>query len=262
MSYKKRSTQQYALQREKVLSKVETKLKVAKKKSPKQIVETTPAIAPTTAVPVTAPAKPLPPGHKATLHYKDEKIKVTAKVRYETENVDPLIKTVHVADGKIVNKRYIGPQKREVWMDAEGKEHDKSKVQTMQKLDDGKLIPIEITKTSDMKVEPVPAKIMDDFHPYSFLEVWGEDEGDVEGLREVAYQLKSKGEVGAVKQFSHGYGKMYVGFLKPVMSSDGKHFVLELMLSENKRSRRRWMPTDITVAKKEKAQEPVVPELW
>jgi len=70
--------------------------------------------------------------------------------------------------------------------------------------------------------------------------------------------------VGAVKKFSHGYGKVYVGFIKPVVSKDGKYFVLEMMLSENKKKRRRWMPTEkaLTRTKKPKAQEPVVPELW
>lgn len=259
MGYKKKSSQQYALQRQKVLSKVESKLKKAGKKAAKGKTRTK------TVSKMKVSGKPLPPGRKATLHFKDGGLSVTAKIRYETEKVDPLIKTVQVSDGKKVQKRYIGPKKRVAYVDEEGKEHNAKDVQTMQELDDGRLIPIKIEKTKDIKVDPVPAKVAEDFHPYSFLELWGEDEGDVEGLREVAFQLKTKGQVGAVKQFSHGYGKMYVGFLKPVMSSDGKHFGLELMLSENKKQRRRWMPTELGEAEAEKkpqAQKPVVPDLW
>ena len=263
MGYKKGSKQQYALERKKVLGKVESKLKKAGKKAAPS--KAAPSVAPAQVTAQTAQAKPLPPGRKATLHFKDGGLSVTAKVRYETEKVDPLIKTVLVADGKKVQKQYIGPAKRLAYVDGEGKEHNAKDVQTMQELDDGRLIPIKVEKTKDIKVDPVPAKVAEEFHPYSFLEIWGEDEGDVEGLRDVAFQLKTKGQVGAVKQFSHGYGKMYVGFIKPVISSDGKHFGLELMLSENKKQRRRWMATELGEAeaeKKPKAQAPVVPELW
>jgi hypothetical protein len=259
LGYKKSSKQQYALERKKILSKVESKLKKAGKKVAKGKTRTK------TTAKTEALVKPLPAGRKATLHFKDGGLSVTAKVRYETEKVDPLIKTVLVADGKKVQKRYIGPAKRVAYFDEEGKEHNAKDIQTMQELDDGRLIPIKVEKTKDIKVDPVPAKVAEEFHPYSFLELWGEDQGDVEGLREVAFQLKTKGQVGAVKKFSHGYGKMYVGFLRPVISSNGKHFGLELMLSENKKQRRRWMPTELGEAeakKKPKAEEPVVPELW
>jgi len=244
------------LKRKKVLSKVEAKLKKAGKPKVKEktLIE---------AAKADEPAKALPPGKKATLHFKDQGLSITAKVRYETEKVNPLIKTVLVADGKVVHRRYIGPKKRVAYVDDEGNEHDKKDVQTMQQLKDGRLIPIKITHTKDIKVEPVPAKVMEDFHPYSFLEIWGESEADNESLRELAFNLQTKGQVGAVKKFSHGYGKMYVGFIKPVVSKDGKHFVVEMMLSENRKQRRRWMPTEAAEAKKKpKEQEPVVPELW
>ena len=250
-SYKKKSQQQYVLKREKVLSKVKSKIKTQKPKPrTKTLIEAT-----------TEPStKALPPGKKATLHFKEGKISVTAKIRYETEKVDPLIKTAYVADGKVVNKRYIGPKKRVAWVDAEGKEHNQRDVKQMQVKEDGKMAPIKITKTSDLKLEPVPDKVMDDFHPHAWIEIWGETDEDNEGLRDVAWELEKKGKVGAVKKFSHGYGKLYVGFIRPVISKDGKHFVLEMMVSENKRKRRRWMATE--PAKKVKAEEPEVPELW
>ena len=259
MPYKRRASQQYVVKRKKILSKVEAKLKKAGKSKKTAAKLQVPAPEPVKAEPAD-----LPKGRKATLHFKGLGLNIKANVRYETEKVDPLIKTVYVADGKIVQKKFIGPKKRVAWVDEEGKEHDKSKVQLMQQLPDGRLIPIKITKTKDIEVEPVPAKVMEEFHPYSFLEIWGEDEGDVDALRELAFQLKTKGMVGAVKKFSHGYGKVYVGFIKPVVSKDGKYFVLEMMLSENKKKRRRWMPTEkaLTRTKKPKAQEPVVPELW
>ncbi len=71
------------------------------------------------------------------------------------------------------------------------------------------------------------------------------------------------GKVGAIKEFSHGYGKMYVGFLKPIMSKDGKQFGVEIMLSENRRRRRRWMLAEPDTSQKaQKAQKPIVPQLF
>ena len=258
-SYKKRSRQQYAVKRKKVLSKVEAKLKkAAKSKTSRRK---------TAVLSIPAPKKSeeapsLKGGRKATLRFKGFGLNIKANVRYETEKVDPLIKTAYVADGKIVTKKFIGPKKRVAWVDEDGKEHDKSKVQQVQILDDGRMIPIKIEKTKTIEVEAVPAKVMDEFHPYSFLEVWGENEDDIDALRDLAFELKAKGMVGAVKKFSHGYSKIYVGFIKPVLSKDGKSFVLEMMLSENKKKHRRWMPTEKALKAKEKAEEPEVPELW
>jgi hypothetical protein len=262
-SYRKRSKQQYVVKRKKIISKVESKLKKAAKASKKKPkVEALPAAAP--APKVKEAEAPLGKGRKATLRFKGFGLNIKANVRYETEKVDPLIKTAYVADGKIVTKKFIGPKKRVAWVDEDGKEHDKSKVQQVQILKDGRMIPIKIEKTKVIEVEAVPAKVMDEFHPYSFLEVWGEDDEDVDAIRDLAFELKTRGMIGAVKKFSHGYGKIYVGFLKPIISKDGKHFVFEIMLSENKKKWRRWMPTEkaLTKARKQKAAEPEVPDLW
>ena len=263
MPYKKKASQQYALKRKKVLAKVQTKLKKAgagKKKAKEAVLPAQPPSKPAEE------AAPLPKGRKAALHFKAFGLNIKANVRYETEKVDPLIKTAYVdmKDGKVVTRKFIGPKKRMVWVDEEGKEHDKKNVQLVQILDDGRMVPIKIEKTSKIEVEPVPAKIMDEFHPHSFLEIWGEDADDIEALRDLAFELKTRGMVGAVKKFSHGYGKVYVGFIRPIISKDGKSFVLEMMLSENKKRLRRWMPTEkaLTRAGKPKLEEPKVPELW
>ena len=262
-SYKKSSRQQYAVKRRKILSKVEAKLKKAKRSKTKAASTLSLPKAPEKAA-ETESAASLKGGRKATLRFKGFGLNIKANVRYETEKVDPLIKTAYVADGKIVTKKFIGPKKRVAWVDEEGKEHDKSKVQLVQILEDGRMIPIKIEKTKTIEVEAVPAKVMDEFHPYSFLEIWGEEDEDIDALRDLAFELKTRGMVGAVKKFSHGQGKIYVGFIKPIISKDGKSFVLEMMLSENKKKHRRWMPTEKALSKagKPKVEEPVVPDLW
>jgi len=259
-SYRKGSKQQYAVKRKKVLSKVEAKVKKAGKTKATKLPMPKPEASASKSA-ATAPSS-LKGGRKATLRFKGFGLNIKANVRYETEKVEPLIKTAYVADGKIVTKKFIGPKKRVAWVDESGKEHDKSKVQQVQILDDGSMIPIKIEKTKVIDVEAVPAKIMDEFHPDSFLEVWGQDDEDIDALRDLAFELKSKGMVGAVKKFSHGYGKVYVAFIRPILSKDGKSFVLEMMLSENKKKHRRWMPTEKALKAKKKAEEPKVPELW
>ncbi|MEM2922242.1 MAG: hypothetical protein QXF26_08010 [Candidatus Bathyarchaeia archaeon] len=262
MTYKKRSRQQYVLERKRVLSKVETKLKKASRKSETGFQTTVKpmAIAPTPEETEVS----LPKGQPATLHYKGETVKVSAKIRYETMKTEPLIKTVNVADGKIVHRKFVGPEKKLVWMDDEGKEHDKKDVKLMQQHVDGSLTPIQITKTKDITVEPIDPEVMGAFQPYSFIEIWGEDDTASDSLREFAYDLVKNKKVGAVKKFSHGSGKVYVGFVHPIISNDGKFFSLELMVSENKKKYRRWMPAEpeATPKRKVKAEEPEIPEMW
>jgi hypothetical protein len=118
-----------------------------------------------------------------------------------------------------------------------------------------------VAKTKEIKVEPVDADVPQNFLPYSFLEVWGESDSDADGLRKMGADLMKTGKVGAIKEFSHGYGKMYVGFLRPIMNKDGSKFGIEIMLAENKRSRRRWMPAEAGPST-QKANKPVTPQLW
>jgi len=279
MSYGKRhSNQQYALKRKKVLSTVESKLK-KKAVAGKASVKSVPSSTANSAVPVPKAAPVLPAAkppeketsllgtRKATVHYEGENtgLEISAHVRYETEKVSPLVKTELVADGVQVYKRYIGPPKEEKYLDDNGKEHDKSHVEVMQVLPDGKLRPLDVSRTDDLTIEPVPKSSMNDWHPYSHLEIWGEKGGDDEGLRKIARELVTKGEVGVIKKFSHGVGgKFYVGFLYPVFSKDGKSFTMEVMLSENKRKRRRWMPAERVkggAADREYGQ-PVIPDMF
>jgi len=260
MPYKEtQSKQQYLLQR-KIKSKVQSKLKQhSASRRQKSAIPAQP-IAPLQNAP--EEEEKLPAGFKATMHYKGEGVNVTAAVRYETEKTDPLIKTVHVAsNGEVVHREYVGPKKEEKWLDDNDKEYNKAEVKTAQVMPDGTLKPIVIEKTKDISVEPVAPEIMDEFLPYSFLEVWGESDSDEDGLRKTAFDLMKNGKIGAIKEFSHGYGKVYVGFMKPIVSKDGKSFGVEIMLAENKRKRRRWMPADKSgVALKVGKAE--IPQLW
>jgi hypothetical protein len=266
MSYKKKhSGQQYALERKKVLSSVESKVKQAtlkgKPKMPKSLIATAAARAKTKAEEA---VEALSRGQPATLHYKSAGIKITTKVRYETMKTEPLIKTVHMADGKLVFKRFVGPSKQEVWVDAEGKEHNKQDVKLMQEKAPGKYEEIKVSKTKDIVVEAVDPRVSEPFQPYSFIEMWGEDEGSDDALRDFAYDLAKNKQVGAIKEFSHGFGKVYVGFVRPIMSPDGKTFTLEVMISENKKKFRRWMasePGKVSV-KEKKVAAAEIPKMW
>ena len=202
----------------------------------------------------------------ATIRYRQGGVSLTAKVRYETEKVDPLIKTCYVADGVEVHKKFIGPPKEEKWMDDKGKEHDKTKVEQMQVLPDGKWKPIHIEKTDDIDLEPAPKEIIQEFHPHSYVEMFGSDTKEDVTLQKMAQDMVVTGKVGAIKKFSHGGGKLYVGFLYPVLSKDGKSFTMEVMLSENRRRRRRWMAvqegTGEGKTKGKKDLSPEVPRLF
>jgi len=283
-TYKKpKARQQYLLKRQKVQSKVQSKLKKhaasakakpgpafgakafppakAKPVAPQQPAPTPAAALRNVPEPVDEEKK-FPAGYRATLHYNGAGRTVTAAVRYETEKVDPLIKTVHVApNGEVVHREFIGPAKREAWMDQAGNEYNKNDVKTAQVMPDGTLKPVVIEKTKDIEVDPVDPAVAEDFLPYSYLELWGEGDSDNEGMRKVAADLIKTGKIGAIKQFSHGYGKIYVGFMRPIFAKDGKSFGVEVMLSENKRHRRRWMLVDKAAAAP-KAAKAEVPQLW
>jgi len=218
-------------------------------------------------VPQTVPAadvieEKLPPGFKAKLSYDGDGVKVSADIRYETEKTDPLIQIKHIGSkGEIVHREFVGPAKVEKWFDENGNEVAKADVGTAQVMPDGSLKPVIVAKTKEIKVEPVDADVPQNFLPYSFLEVWGEGDSDTDGLRKMGADLMKTGKVGAIKEFSHGYGKMYVGFLRPIMNKDGSKFGIEIMLAENKRSRRRWMLAEAGPST-QKANKPVTPQLW
>jgi len=220
---KPRQTQRYLL-RQKVKSAVKAKLEKRGKVKARQ--RQTVLKPPQTLPAVAAPADlKLPPGFKAKLHYDNGNVKVAADIRYETEKTEPLVKVKHIGpNNEIVHREFVGPSKVENWFDENGNEIDKKDVRTAQVMPDGSLTPVEITKTKDIQVEAEDADVEKDFPPYSFLEVWGEGEGDTDGLRKIGADLMKQGKVGAIREFSHGYGKMYVGFLRPLMSKDGKSF--------------------------------------
>lgn len=262
MSYKRRSSQQYVLERKKVLSSVESKVKKAQKGKPKM---SKPLVTTVAKEEKKEELEALGKGQPATLHYKGESVKGSAKIRYETMKTEPLVKTLHMADGKVVHRKFVGPEKKLVWVDDEGKEHDKKDVKLMQETKDGRFVPVVVSKTKDIYVEPVDPRVAEEFQPYSFIEMWGEDEGGEDALRDFAYDLVKNKKVGAVEKFSHGFGKVYVGFIRPVLSKDGKSFTVEMTVSESKKKHRRWMTAEksvVTAKKKELKAEPEIPKMW
>ena len=73
-------------------------------------------------------------GRKARLSFSmeidGETFTVDTEVRWETMKAKKLVNTEHrTPDGKLVNKRYIGPKKRAAWIDEDGDERDKADVQ-------------------------------------------------------------------------------------------------------------------------------------
>jgi len=196
---------------------------------------------------------------------------INTDVRWETMKPEKLVNTEsRTPDGKVVNKRYIGPKKRVAWVDEDGDERVPADVQLGQLLPDGSWEPIDpFTATKDIDAEPRPKEIMDKFLPNSFLEIWGDTTESQRELREFARKLYFEGKVAAVRQFVKSKGtKAYVGFIKPVQDPDDDEvFGLEMMVSESRRNRRRWMPVEeIPVLdpskQKETGKKAKVPEMF
>ena len=214
-------------------------------------------------------------GRKARLSFSmevdGEPFSVDTEVRWETMKANKLVNTEYrTPDGKLVNKKYIGPSKRAAWIDEDRDERNAADVQLGQILPDGSWEPIDpFTATKEIEAEPRPKELMDSFLPNSFLEIWGDSTESQAQLRELARKLYFSGKVAAVRQFVKSKGtKAYVGFIKPVHDpEDDEVFGLEMMVSESRRKRRRWMPAeDIPVldpSKVEKAgKKAKVPELF
>ena len=196
---------------------------------------------------------------------------VDTVIRWETMKPERLVQTEsRTPDGKVVSKRYIGPAKRAAWIDEDGDERVSADVQLGQLLPDGSWEPIDpFQMTKEIEAEPRSKEIMDSFLPDSFLEVWGDSTDSQSQLRELARNLYLSGKVAAVRQFVKAKGtKAYVGFIRPVHDPEDEDvFGLEMMVSENRRVRRRWMPVDdipvLDPAKQEKTgKKATVPELF
>ena len=213
-------------------------------------------------------------GRKARLSFSmevdGETFTVDTDVRWETMKADKLVNTEYrTPDGKVVNKKYLGPSKRAAWVDVDGDERIAADVQLGQILPDGSWEPIDpFTATKEIEAEPRPKELMDSFLPNSFLEIWGDSTESQRELRELARKLYFSGKVAAVRQFVKSKGtKAYVGFIKPVLDPDDEVFGLEMMVSESRRKRRRWMPVeDIPVLDPSKVEKTgkkaKVPELF
>ncbi len=214
-------------------------------------------------------------GRKAHLTFSmeidGETFSISTDVRWETMKANKLVETEYrTPDDKVVKKRYLGPSKRAAWVDEDGDERVSADVQLGQLLPDGSWEPIDpFTATKDIDAEPRPKEIMDKFLPNSFLEIWGDTTESQRELREFARKLYFEGKVAAVRQFVKSKGtKAYVGFIKPVQDPDDDEvFGLEMMVSESRRNRRRWMPVeDIPVLdpskQKETGKKAKVPEMF
>ena len=214
-------------------------------------------------------------GRKARLTFSmevdGEMFTVDTEVRWETMKPEKLVNTEsRTPDGKVVNKRYLGPKKRAAWIDEDGDERNAADVQLGQILPDGSWDPIDpFTATKEIEAEPRPKELMDSFLPNSFLEIWGDSTESQAQLRELARKLYFSGKVAAVRQFVKSKGtKAYVGFIKPVQDPDDDEvFGLEMMVSESRRKRRRWMPVEELPVldpskQKETGKKAKVPELF
>ena len=214
-------------------------------------------------------------GRKARLSFSmevdGETFTVDTDVRWETMKADKLVNTEYrTPDGKVVNKKYLGPSKRAAWVDVDGDERIAADVQLGQILPDGSWEPIDpFTATKEIEAEPRPKELMDSFLPNSFLEIWGDSTESQAQLRELARKLYFSGKVAAVRQFVKSKGtKAYVGFIKPVQDPDDDEvFGLEMMVSESRRKRRRWMPVEELPVldpskQKETGKKAKVPELF
>jgi hypothetical protein len=203
-------------------------------------------------------------GRKATLVYRDGEVEINTEIRWETEKVDPLVKVEYRApNGKLVERRSIGPKKRLAWIDEDGEEWKPQDIQAYQVLPDGSRKPIKLFEaTKRITAEPKPKELMQEFMPASYLEIWSDTTEGQAALRRLAWRLLQTGEVAAVKKFAKSKGaKVYVGFIYPVLNEEGD-FVLEMMLAENRRRRRRWMPAEpVEVGEPEELEEAELPEV-
>ena len=191
-------------------------------------------------------------GRKAHLTFSmdidGEVFAISTDIRWETMKANKLVQTEYRTPEDLqVKKKYIGPSKRAAWIDEDGDERSPDDVQLGQLLPDGGWEPIDpFTATKAIDAEPRPKELMDKFLPNSFLEIWGDSTESQQELRKLARKLYFEGQVAAVKSFVKAKGtKAYVGFIKPVQDPDDPEvFGLEMMVSESRRQRRRWMPAE------------------
>jgi len=186
---------------------------------------------------------------KMEMTTEDGKLKIDAPIRWETQKVEKLVKTEQRStDDLLVKVKYIGPKKRKALVDSNGKERSKDEVGLFQILPDGtrqEITPFKQSKS--IKAEGRDKAIMKEFLPAAFIEVWADSTEGQKQLRTLAWYLLRGDKVAAVRSFARATGaKAYVGFIYPVLSPDGKTFGMEMMISENRRERKRWMPSEPT----------------
>jgi len=207
---------------------------------------------------------------KMSLKTEDGTLKIDTPIRWETQKVNKLVKTEwRTTDGILVKVKYLGGgKKRKAFVDVDGNERSKDEVILVQVLPDGERQEITPFKqTTAIKAEARSKVVMNEFLPTAFLEVWADSTDGQKQLRQLAWYLLRSGRVAAVRSFARGTGKTaYVGFLYPVLSPDGKTFGMEMMISENRRDRQRWMPSEpsevVEPEEEDEELKPDIPELF
>jgi hypothetical protein len=207
---------------------------------------------------------------KLSMKTEDGVLNIDTEIRWESQKTERLVQTEYrTTDGVLCYKKYVGGVSGKLkYVDVDGKIRDQSEVILVQVLPDGSRKEIDpFSQSKEIKAEARKKEIVNAFLPDSYLEIWADSTEGQRQLRRLAWYLLRNGEVAAVRQFAKAKGtKAYVGFIYPVLGPDGKTFGLEMMVSENRRDRKRWMPSEPAevVEAEEESEEvkPEVPELW
>jgi hypothetical protein len=210
-------------------------------------------------------------GRKSKFRVKLDNLNVNCNIRWETEHVGRLVEVKMFApNGLEVFKKYENDSpSRSVYRDSAGNEVAPADVKLAQVFPDGTKRPLsgKFEMTKEIVGKPLPKDKMNDFLPDSYCEIWGETPADNAELKQLAFKLIQNGQCIGVDQFIKAAGtKVYVGFITPVISQDGTKFGLEMMVSENLKTKRRWMSVedeDSTPAQISTGRDaPVVPNLF
>ena len=194
-------------------------------------------------------------------------IAINCPIRWETMKVGKLVETEYrTANGDLCQRKLIGGGGGHFGYinQANGQEVPDSDVILCQVKPDGSREEIKpFDASTEVKAEARDKELMHQFLPDSYLEIWSDDPKGQEDLRQLAWQLLQTGKVAAVKKFVKAKGtKAYIGFLYPVVGDDDT-FGLEMMVSENRLERKRWMPAGpVAVEDDEKSEgEAEVPDV-
>ena len=207
---------------------------------------------------------------KLSMETDDGVIDIDTDIRWETQKVEKLVQTEYrTTEGVLCFKKYVGGTPGKLsFVDVDGKIRKDDEVLLVQVLPDGSRKEIDpFTQSKAIKAEARNKEMMNSFLPESYLEIWADNTEGQRQLRKLAWYMIKSGKVAAVREFAKAKGaKAYVGFIYPVLGPDGKTFGLEMMCSENRRERKRWMPSEpaevVEPEKEKKEVKAEVPDLF